>query len=70
MDILTNPYVIIAIVLAVIISNIMAIKYTANSKFGIKNKDDKEETKNSSDSSEKKKQSGYDDEDDDKSSFL
>ncbi|WP_162046880.1 DUF2897 family protein [Vibrio taketomensis] len=33
MDLLTNPWVIIAIVLAVIIGNISALKYTANMKF-------------------------------------
>ncbi|GAB2666040.1 DUF2897 family protein [Vibrio panuliri] len=32
MDLLTNPWVIIAIVLAVIIGNIAALKYTANIK--------------------------------------
>ncbi|HAS62586.1 MAG TPA: DUF2897 domain-containing protein [Vibrio sp.] len=32
MDLLTNPWVIIAIVLAVIIGNIAALKYTANMK--------------------------------------
>ena len=34
MDLLTNPWVIIAIVLAVIIGNIAALKYTANMKMG------------------------------------
>ncbi|WP_260259612.1 DUF2897 family protein [Vibrio intestinalis] len=34
MDLLTNPWVIIAIVLSVIVGNIMALKYTANMKFG------------------------------------
>ena len=38
MDILTNPYVIIFIVVAVVVSNIMALKYTANAKFGMKQK--------------------------------
>lgn len=38
MDILTNPYVIIFIVVAVVVSNIMALKYTANAKFGMKDK--------------------------------
>ncbi|WP_114765198.1 DUF2897 family protein [Vibrio rhodolitus] len=32
MDLLTNPWVIIAIVLAVIIGNISVLKYTANMK--------------------------------------
>ncbi|ODQ00920.1 MULTISPECIES: DUF2897 family protein [Salinivibrio] len=39
MEWLTNPYVIIAIVVAVVVSNIMALKYTANAKFGLKYKD-------------------------------
>ncbi|WP_038177132.1 MULTISPECIES: DUF2897 family protein [Vibrio] len=34
MDFLTNPWVIIAIVLSVVIGNIAALKYTANMKFG------------------------------------
>lgn len=34
MDLLTNPWVIIAIVLSVIVGNIMALKYTAKMKFG------------------------------------
>lgn len=38
MDILTNPYVIIFIVVAVVVSNIMALKYTAKAKFGMKDK--------------------------------
>lgn len=33
MDLLTNPWVIIVIVLSVIIGNIAALKYTANMKF-------------------------------------
>ena len=43
MDFLTHPYVIIFIVLAVIISNIMALKYTAHTKFPLKKKPAKEE---------------------------
>ncbi|MEZ8144130.1 MULTISPECIES: DUF2897 family protein [Enterovibrio] len=39
MDILTNPYFIIFIVVAVVVSNIMALKYTAKSKFGMRQKD-------------------------------
>ncbi|OOF35093.1 DUF2897 family protein [Salinivibrio costicola] len=39
MEWLTNPYVIITIVVAVVVSNIMALKYTANAKFGLKYKD-------------------------------
>lgn len=34
MELLTNPWVIIFIVLSVIIGNIAALKYTANMKFG------------------------------------
>ncbi|WP_064490115.1 MULTISPECIES: DUF2897 family protein [Vibrio] len=34
MDLLTNPWVIIVIVLSVVIGNIAALKYTANMKFG------------------------------------
>tara|TARA_Y100001956_G_scaffold82794_1_gene105667 strand:- start:7194 stop:7385 length:192 start_codon:yes stop_codon:yes gene_type:complete len=33
MDLLTNPWIIIAIVLSVIVGNIMALKYTAKMKF-------------------------------------
>ncbi len=38
MDLLTNPWVIIVIVLSVIIGNIMALKYTAKMKFDHKTK--------------------------------
>ncbi|CAM3584555.1 DUF2897 family protein [Vibrio sp. Of14-4] len=34
MDLLTNPWVIIVIVLSVVIGNIAALKYTAKMKFG------------------------------------
>lgn len=34
LDLLTNPWVIIVIVLSVIIGNIAALKYTAKMKFG------------------------------------
>jgi len=34
MDLLTNPWVIIVIVLSVVVGNIAALKYTANMKFG------------------------------------
>ncbi|MFW7523900.1 DUF2897 family protein [Vibrio ostreicida] len=34
MELLTNPWVIIVIVLSVVIGNIMALKYTAKMKFG------------------------------------
>lgn len=40
MDLLTNPWVIIAIVLSVIVGNIMALKYTAKMKFGQTSKKD------------------------------
>ncbi len=43
MDFLTHPYVIIFIVLAVIISNIMALKYTAHTKFPLKKKPEEKE---------------------------
>ena len=33
MELLTNPWVIIVIVLSVIVGNIAALKYTANMKF-------------------------------------
>ncbi len=35
-DILINPYVIIFIVVAFVVGNIMALKYTAHMKFGEK----------------------------------
>ncbi|MEI8610133.1 DUF2897 family protein [Enterovibrio sp. Hal110] len=44
MDFLTNPYVIIFIVVAVVVSNIMALKYTANAKFGMKQKPKTDDT--------------------------
>lgn len=68
MDILTNPYVIIFIVVAVVVSNIMALKYTANAKFGMKQKPKpKDEDQNGE---QKKERKPYDDKDnDDKSSF-
>ncbi|WBA09315.1 DUF2897 family protein [Salinivibrio kushneri] len=47
MEWLTNPYVIIAIVVAVVVSNIMALKYTANAKFGLKYKDKPDKTTSS-----------------------
>lgn len=34
MEFLTNPWVIIVVVLSVVIGNIAALKYTANMKFG------------------------------------
>ncbi|MDD1784155.1 DUF2897 family protein [Enterovibrio sp. ZSDZ35] len=67
MDFLTNPYVIIFIVVAVVVSNIMALKYTANAKFGMKKKPKPKDDENAKKSQEKKP---YDDDDeDDKSSF-
>ncbi|MCG9575567.1 DUF2897 family protein [Vibrio tubiashii] len=54
MDLLTNPWVIIVIVLSVVIGNIAALKYTANMKFGQSEKkphtDDEETTPESLDS--------------------
>ncbi|MDX1302416.1 DUF2897 family protein [Photobacterium sagamiensis] len=38
MEWLLNPWVISAIVLSVVVSNIMALKYTANMKFGYRDK--------------------------------
>ncbi|WP_156309835.1 DUF2897 family protein [Vibrio nereis] len=38
MEWLTNPWVIIVIVLSVIIGNIAALKYTAKMKFNVKNR--------------------------------
>lgn len=41
MDLLTNPWVIIAMVLSVVVGNIMALKYTAKMKFDYKPKQPK-----------------------------
>lgn len=59
MEWLTNPYVIIAIVVAVVVSNIMALKYTANAKFGLKYKDkpDKQSSSKGSDAGNDQAQS-------------
>ncbi len=38
MEWLLNPWVITAVILSVVVSNIMALKYTANMKFGVKDK--------------------------------
>ncbi|MGF1691188.1 DUF2897 family protein [Photobacterium kagoshimensis] len=38
MEWLLNPWVITAVILSVVVSNIMALKYTANMKFGEKDK--------------------------------
>lgn len=65
MDILTNPYVIIFIVVAVVVSNIMALKYTANAKFGLK---DKTKPKDEQPKSADTKTGNGDDDDQDKSS--
>ncbi|EGU30798.1 DUF2897 family protein [Vibrio scophthalmi] len=48
MDLLTNPWVIITIVLCVIIGNIAALKYTANMKMGQMKKRDPADHKTSS----------------------
>ncbi|EGU48228.1 hypothetical protein VII00023_20977 [Vibrio ichthyoenteri ATCC 700023] len=52
MDLLTNPWVIITIVLCVIIGNIAALKYTANMKMGQVKKRDPQEKQASADSDE------------------
>lgn len=57
MDILSNPYVIIFIVLGVIISNIMVLKYTANAKFEVKKKEDEIEKEENKDKEEEHLQS-------------
>ncbi|MBU2897356.1 DUF2897 family protein [Vibrio hepatarius] len=44
MEFLTNPWVIIAIVLSVVIGNIAALKYTAKMKFGQPDKKSKEDS--------------------------
>ena len=46
MELLTNPWVIIVIVLSVVIGNIMALKYTAKMKFDHKTKPPTNEKKN------------------------
>lgn len=51
MDLLTNPWVIIFIVLSVIIGNIAALKYTAKMKFGQMDKKPDETSKSRQDSS-------------------
>ncbi|WP_172953572.1 DUF2897 family protein [Vibrio salilacus] len=59
MDFLTNPWVIIAIVLSVVIGNIAALKYTANMKFGQTDKKTppaQDNDKNSSDQNDKDSQ--------------
>ncbi|MGF1911054.1 DUF2897 family protein [Vibrio kasasachensis] len=54
MDLLTNPWVIIAIVLAVIIGNITALKYTANMKMRQTKKQTPASNEQNSQDSEKK----------------
>ncbi|KII76814.1 DUF2897 family protein [Vibrio renipiscarius] len=48
MDLLTNPWVIITIVLCVIIGNIAVLKYTANMKMGQMKKRDPADQQTSS----------------------
>ncbi len=50
-DILINPYVIIFIVVAFVVGNIMALKYTAHMKFG--EKKDTHETPKTTDTTKK-----------------
>ena len=69
MDFLTNPYVIIFIVVAVVVSNIMALKYTANAKFGMKQKPKTDDAKKESEAQKKTAQANKEDDEDDKSSF-
>ncbi|MDD1792582.1 DUF2897 family protein [Enterovibrio makurazakiensis] len=69
MDFLTNPYVIIFIVVAVVVSNIMALKYTANAKFGMKQKPKTDDANKHSDTQKKMPQTNKEDDEDDKSSF-
>ncbi|WP_407331138.1 DUF2897 family protein [Enterovibrio sp. 27052020O] len=67
MDILTNPYVIIFIVVAVVVSNIMALKYTAKSKLGMRQRENKKDDAASKE--QPKKTTPTDDDSDDKSSY-
>jgi len=53
MDLLTNPWVIIVIVLSVVIGNIAALKYTANMKFGQTEKKPKSDSHDESEESKK-----------------
>lgn len=55
MDLLTNPWVIIVIVLSVVIGNIAALKYTANMKFGQSEKKPQSDSDDHSDESEESK---------------
>ncbi|ARC91568.1 DUF2897 domain-containing protein [Vibrio coralliilyticus] len=54
MELLTNPWVIIFIVLSVIIGNIAALKYTAKMKFGQTGKKDRSQDEESTEKKEKK----------------
>ncbi|MBE1274642.1 MULTISPECIES: DUF2897 family protein [Enterovibrio] len=69
MDFLTNPYVIIFIVVAVVVSNIMALKYTANAKFGMKQKPKTDDENKENEAQKKTAQANKEDDEDDKSSF-
>ena len=55
MDLLTNPWVIIVIVLSVVIGNIAALKYTANMKFGQSEKKPQGDSDDHNDESEESK---------------
>ncbi len=55
MEWLTNPWVIIAIVLSVIIGNIAALKYTAKMKFNLKSRQPKTPPTDVRDESEENK---------------
>lgn len=52
MELLTNPWVIIFIVLSVIIGNIAALKYTAKMKFGQTGKKDRSQDEESTEQKE------------------
>ncbi|MCG9598076.1 DUF2897 family protein [Vibrio sp. Isolate25] len=54
MELLTNPWVIIFIVLSVIIGNIAALKYTAKMKFGQTDKKTRSQDKEPAEQEEKK----------------
>lgn len=55
MELLTNPWVIIFIVLSVIIGNIAALKYTAKMKFGQTDKKARSQDEESTEQEEKKR---------------
>ncbi|MCM5510880.1 MULTISPECIES: DUF2897 family protein [unclassified Vibrio] len=54
MELLTNPWVIIFIVLSVIIGNIAALKYTAKMKFGQTDKKARSQDEKPTEQEEKK----------------